>query len=456
MKRSILQVVLAQGVVLAASVLKSLMLPAVLDVDGFAYWQVYVLYSGFVGVFAFGYSDGVYLKYGERNYSDLPFERIRASMRIYIASLLVFSAVTCTLSIFDSDFSRGFSFFFVGVDILLTCLSGLLLYVLQITNQIKIYSIFATVDKVAMIIFIGVIVLFFAEPDFRMVVVADVLAKASVTIALVVWCRRLFVGPSASLVEGVRGYAEEARIGFSLLIANLAGMLAVNAGRFMVEIFGSTADYAYYSFGVSITNLVLMFVSAVALVIYPNLKRMRGDRVLSFFDEIDAAAMKVVGVGFMLYVPAVLFVVAFIPKYEPMLSYLGFMFLAVAGQTKMQLLGNTYYKALRKERRMLFVNVQAVVVFLIIGGVLYLATKSVAAIAAATALVLICRAWASERELRSELKIARSNKIIVEIAFCVAFAIASLVPAREISLALTECVGVACFVVSFAYGKRFV
>ncbi len=80
MCRSILQVLPARGVVFVASVLKSLILAVVLDVDGFAYWRAHVLYLGFVGVFALGYSDGVYLKYGGCDCGDMPFERLRDSI----------------------------------------------------------------------------------------------------------------------------------------------------------------------------------------------------------------------------------------------------------------------------------------------------------------------------------------------------------------------------------------
>lgn len=455
MRRSIIQVLFAQGIVLVASILKSLILPVVLDVDGFAYWQVYVLYSGFVGVFALGYSDGIYLKFGGCDYGDLPFDRLRASVRVYLFSLLAFSAVTCGLSLFDPDPRHGFALFFVGVDILFTCLSGLLLYVLQITNQIKSYSFFVTVDKIMMVVLIGVIVVASPDLNFRLVVIIDVMTKVVVCIALVFRCRELFLGAAFSFFDGVRDYFEEARVGFSLLVANLAGMLAVNAGRFIVEIMGSTADYAYYSFGVSVTNLVLSFVSATALVIYPNLKRMEPSRVRSFFDEVDAISLKVISVGLMLYAPCVLFVVFIIPKYEPMLGYLGFMFLAVAGQVKMQLLGNTYYKALRKERRMLFVNMQAVAMFFIVGGASYLILKSVAAIAASTAFVLLYRAWASERELRRELRLAgRSCKVAVEMAFCIAFIVAALLPIREVSLVLVEVVGMAGLTSSLVHYGR--
>ncbi len=56
--------VFVQGVTLGVGILKSFILPILLGVIGFGYWQIYLLYVGFVGLFALGFNDVVYLKYG--------------------------------------------------------------------------------------------------------------------------------------------------------------------------------------------------------------------------------------------------------------------------------------------------------------------------------------------------------------------------------------------------------
>ena len=67
-KKNMLLALGAQAVALGVGLIKSLVLPVAMSVEGFAYWQVYVLYSGFVGVCAFGYTDGVYLLDGGCEY----------------------------------------------------------------------------------------------------------------------------------------------------------------------------------------------------------------------------------------------------------------------------------------------------------------------------------------------------------------------------------------------------
>ena len=453
LKKSILQVVLAQGVVLLASLLKALVIPSVLTVDGFAYWQIYVLYSGFVGVFSLGFTDGIYLRYGGWNYDALPFRRLRGAFRIYMGVLALFSLTACILVFLEDDPNKAYALFFVGLDILAVGISGLLLYILQITNQIRSYSLFSICDKVLMIVLIGVIVCTLL-PDFRLFIAADCFTKFFVCLLLLFRCKDLVIGKGERLTVSALAYFAEIRIGVNLLIANLAGMLAVNIGRFIIELFGDLSSYAYYSFGVSITNLVLTFVSAVALVLYPSLKRMDDRDLPDYFDKTDFASMKVSLIGFALYAPACLFVEVVLPKYLPLLPYLDLLFLAVVGQVKMQLLNNTYYKALRLEKRLLYVNVQSVLLFAVVGGIAYAAFRDVQWIAAATAAVLLARAWVSEVELRKRLKRENYRKLVFEVIFCILFLLGTHIPFEWVAYACTIGVSVLGFVMLVKSEKR--
>ena len=51
----------AQVLVLIISVLRALILPKFLPVEGFGYWEVYWFYTSYVGIFCLGYNDGIYL-----------------------------------------------------------------------------------------------------------------------------------------------------------------------------------------------------------------------------------------------------------------------------------------------------------------------------------------------------------------------------------------------------------
>lgn len=423
-KRNMAIALSAQGVVLVIGMLKSLLLPHAMEVEGFAYWQQYLLYSGFVGVFALGFNDGVYLLYGDKDYAELPFARLRMAFRLYCGMLLFFSAVVVAYALSLPDAGRAFAFAFVGVDILVACIIGLFTYVLQITNQFMWYSICTLVDKV---VFIGLAValVMMGYHEFRIFVVLDVVCRC-ISLGLICWrCHEMILGKAAPMSGGVREFAGDVRVGINLMFANFSSMLVTNLGRFIVDLFGGLAGYAFYSFGMSLTNLVLTFVTAASTVLYPALKRVNAENLARHFCKIDKAVLVVGGLGLCMYFPVYAAVTMFYQKYSAVLVYLDVLFVAAFFQAKMTLLVNTFYKTLRMEKRLLVVNIQCVVAFAALAAVSFGITRSVWWIAASTALTAGARCVWSEVELSRCLKVRILSVLISQGAMIAGFFLCS-------------------------------
>lgn len=52
---------------LLVSTLVILIIPKLLGVQEYGYWQLYIFYSSYVGFLHFGWNDGIYLRYGGKN-----------------------------------------------------------------------------------------------------------------------------------------------------------------------------------------------------------------------------------------------------------------------------------------------------------------------------------------------------------------------------------------------------
>ena len=63
--------VLANGTNTLVSMVLVLFVPKVLGVTEYAYWQLYLFYASYVGFFHLGWADGVYLKFGGKEYESL-------------------------------------------------------------------------------------------------------------------------------------------------------------------------------------------------------------------------------------------------------------------------------------------------------------------------------------------------------------------------------------------------
>ena len=53
------------------SALTTFVVPKLLGATNYGYWQLYLFYVSYIGIFHFGWNDGIYLRYGGSNYNDL-------------------------------------------------------------------------------------------------------------------------------------------------------------------------------------------------------------------------------------------------------------------------------------------------------------------------------------------------------------------------------------------------
>lgn len=59
---NVMYALMAQGISLILSVLMALIVPKIMGIEEFSYWQLFLFYSGYSGFFHFGLNDGIYLR----------------------------------------------------------------------------------------------------------------------------------------------------------------------------------------------------------------------------------------------------------------------------------------------------------------------------------------------------------------------------------------------------------
>lgn len=415
----------AQMLVLIISVLRALILPKFLPVEGFGYWEIYWFYTSYAGVFCLGYNDGIYLKYGECNVDQLPIEQIRSGNRLFVLFLSFVTLLSIlAISFFVQDKQSAFSFCFAALNILILGVTSLFIYVFQITAQFKKYSIYSILDKVAVLVTILLLIIV-NENNFKYVVVADCLFKVIVLLLMVAKMPEMLFGRGTGLRAAFKYMIGNMGVGIKLMIANLMSMLLVGAGKFIVQFYGDITDFAMYSFGVSITGLVLTAVTAISLVLYPTIKRIPQNSYPEIFHKVNASTRVLGLVSLLVYFPMFLFVEWFYPNYISVLEYLYILVLIVYFQCKISLLNNTFYKVMRLETKMLVANLSCVLLFILLALLLFHHFPQMKTIAMCTMIAMLVRCYSSEISLSKQLKIRPDNRIILELIIVTVFMVVS-------------------------------
>lgn len=437
----------AQFISMLMSVLISLILPKLLGVEEFAYWQMFILYSGYVGFFHFGLSDGLYLRYGGTSLRDMDKSLLGSQFRFMVLWQTAISVVLlAAVPVFVHEASRRFVWNMTAVYLVLANATWCLGYIFQAANETRIYSTAVIISKALVALYI--ITSVFADThDFRYYIAFYVIAQGIAA----AYC--LYKGLAFLTAKWVWGKTlltethKNAAIGINLTFANIASSLTLGIGKIFVDYRWGLSAFGILSLSISLVNFALQFISQVSMVLFPQLRQTGEKDRNRLYNALDQVLGFVLCGVLILYVPCWLLLSAWLPEYAQGLSYLGVLLPVCVLDGKMQLLYNTYLKVLRRERELLWINILCCGLCFLLCVVFSEMSGSVISIAYAMLAAIAARNIISGRILAKIMQQRWNRSAISELLLCAWFVLLNqLLPANMAMLLymagyLAVCVG---------------
>ena len=199
--------IVTQGLVLITSLIKSFVVPLLVSVESYGYWQIYLLYLPYIGLFYWGFNDGIYLRYGNYDYDKLPEKKFRIVSKLFFIFLFIETVIGLVILCFVGYSERIIAVAFVLMNIPIKGIYGMLIYVLQITNNIKKYCFYSLIDKVLFLILLGVIFIS-GQQSFIYLILADIISSVLTTAIMIFENRRILFGKSDGISEGIEEFKQ--------------------------------------------------------------------------------------------------------------------------------------------------------------------------------------------------------------------------------------------------------
>lgn len=358
--------IFVQMVSLLTSFVVSLIVPKYIDILDYSHWQTYVLYSSYVSIFQFGLIDGFILKYSKYNYEELNKEEIRSQLQIFLVFLTSISLIIIFISLFFLDGVEKVLGGLLAISIVLKNHFWYSSTICQITYRIDKYSKITILQRFSYLI--GVIILLVVGvKEFFWYCIADVIGDLLSGILAVKYNRELFFGRIKNVKKSLNDIWDNLKCGIVLLLANYSTSLIIGAAKMLVQLRWGDITFGKISFGFSLTNLFLTFITAISVVLFPSLKRIDENKLPKMYSKIRKLSTIVMFVALVFYYPIALIVNAWIPKYAESINYMLYLLPIVAFVTRTSLLTNNYLKIFRREKQMFAINV----IFALIGIGIY-------------------------------------------------------------------------------------
>lgn len=349
-------------ITLVVSTLVTLIVPKLIGVEDYGFWQLYMFYSTYVGFFHFGWNDGIYLRYGGEKYESLDKPKFFSQFIQLSVMQLVFAAVVILSAGFFTDGpDRTFILQMIALDMVILNVRFMFLFTLQATNRIKKYASIMVTDRVLFIVTV-LLLLAFGSRDYHLMIVADLLSKVVSLIYGMYVCKEFVFRRLTNFTLDLKETWENINVGIKLLMANLASKLIIGIVRFGIERQWDVETFGRVSLTLSISHFMMVFITGIGVVVYPILRRTSMEKLPNIYDIMRNFLM-IVSLSFLIfYYPAKELLAIWLPEYADSLLYMALLFPMVVYEGRITLLINTYLKALRYEKKMLHLN--AITVFL--------------------------------------------------------------------------------------------
>lgn len=418
----------AQIVSMAVSFVLTLVVPRFIDEYQYAYWQTYVLYVGYVGVLHFGLLDGLVLRYSKYDYEELDKARLRSQFAVLLIFTGAVTVVTGAVSLLALGGTNKYIFTLVAVGIVTKNLVTYSSYMLQITNRINKYVILTIAQRLTYGA-IAVILLALKVNDFYWYCLADLCGDTVGIIIGVCFNRGLYLGRMIKPSETFKELKTNVASGIILMLANWSAMLMIGSAKMIIQWHWDELVFGKVSFAFSVSNVFLVFVTAISVVLFPSLQRIDQNKLPEMYKSIRGALSPLLFFIMLFYFPGCWILDRWIPQYSQSLIYLGILLPIIIYSSKVSLLTNNYLKVYRKEKYMLIVNAISIAVGVALFALCAYAFSNLIALIASVVFVIMLNSVLAEIFVSRIIHVGLVKHYIIEAVMTVGFILcASLLP----------------------------
>ncbi len=282
------------------------------------------MYASYIGLFHFGFVDGIYLKYAGKKYEDIDKKKFTTFTHFLFATSAAISTIFAVVGFLFYGQQIGLILLFLGLDILATLMTGYYEYITQVTMRFKKLSFRSVLKCVFTISSVLILFILFKYANVTIYYYYYIIVVLVINYLLCFWYaftyREITFAKGAKLKELKSEIFSMYKVGFPLLCSNLIGQFIFVVDQQFVNIYFDIDTYSAYAFAYSMINLITVATSAISTVLYPTLKKMNEDKVTGEYSKINAVLLIFISFCLTCYFVLVPFVRRFLGDYVPALE----------------------------------------------------------------------------------------------------------------------------------------
>lgn len=446
---------------LIASALFVFILPKLVGIEIYSYYQLYLFYIGYVGVTNLGFNEGILLREAGKKYSDLEYPLYNRQIKISVLINVIIYLFLIIISIFNSHEYELVTFICVFFSAIFINPRYIIQFILQATGRIKEYANILFIEKITSIILLFIL-LFFQAYDLLYILLIDILSKIVSLVYGMYQCKEIFNVQPVSWKIGLQELFINMRCGIKMMMASLCTLLIIGVIRFGIEQHWDIVTFGKVSLTITISNLIVQFLNAIAIVMYSALRRIASNELTNLYKVMRIGLSILALIFLVAYYPMTMILSKWLPQYMDSLRYAAILFPICFFESRMSILIQTYFQTLRLEKSLLYCNIVSLILSIICSIISMLIFDNLLLSIFCIVFVLGFRVIACEIVLHKRLSINMNSVIIMETIMIFIFIISNSILelrgfyAYLIALVLFVIIMIPKFKNEFNYFKKYI
>lgn len=391
-----------------------LFVPKFINISEYALFQLYVFYVGYIGFINIGWPEGIMLRFGGKKFDELDKNGLKTEIILFSSIVSIIGIIIILVAILYIETLTKFIWISVGLCIIIYLPRTFMQVLLHMTNRVNEYSISIIIEKIVYLIGVLILILMGIK-KYELYIMAELLGRSFALIYISFKCKDILIAKGRKISYEIHEIIINIKVGIKLMLANLAGLFIIGIVRQCIQIHWDIETFGKVSLTLSISNMLIVFIRAVAVVLFPRLKNMHKEKLSQLYKYIRIGLIVPLFALLVLYYPAKEILSLWLPQYSESLYFMALLFPICIYECKMSLLVETYMKALRMEKKLLNVNIITVILSIILSILTIFALDNLE-LGVLTILILVAfRCITSEILLSKRLNINLVKDIIREI-----------------------------------------
>ena len=211
--------------------------------------------------------------------------------------------------------------------------------------------------------------------------------------------------------------------GFVQTIANIVGLLLVGITRFFIDDKWGIEVFGMASYSLVVVNFIMLFVSEISSVMYPELRTMDPKVLDGLFTKIQNILLLLTPLLLFSFYPLSILINYFLPDYSIALRFMIYLLPLCVYEAKVMLQINTYLKVYNKPKILMLCNIEALIFGLLLSGICVYCMDNVVLAIASMPLTILFQYCIALRKIRQKSYLVDLKYILPEVILLLFFII---------------------------------